>query len=105
MLNNHATTIKLGSNSQTVQFNTPSSGMMQRSHPKSRFIKFDNGSNLAISIFSENPHTKDLRTSEYQSSKPAGFVTVLQVMVFADIKYLCEIVNNEDLIEETTQSK
>lgn len=102
MFNNHATTIKLGSNSQTVQFNTPSSGIMQRSHSKSRFIRFDHGSKLADWIFSDNPHTKDKSQGEYFRHDPDGFVTVLQVMIFGDIKYLCEIVNNEDLIEQTT---
>lgn len=88
----NSTQIKLGSNSQTVQFNTPSSGMLQRSHPKSFFLRFAKGSTLEKWIFDEKPYSN---IDEYGRNKT--LVTVLQIMVFGDIQYLCEVVKNEDL--------
>lgn len=93
MLN--STQIKLGSNSQTVQFNSPSSGMLQRSNPKSFFIRFAKGSKMEDWVFSDNPYCDQL--DQYPRTKT--FVTVLQIMVFGDIQYLCEVVKNEDLTE------
>ena len=96
------TTIKMGSNTSTVTLNTPSHGMMQRSHPKSRFIRFNIGSKVEEWVFNrieKNAYChKEGDESHY---KPFGKpITVLQVMVFGDIKYLCEIVNTEDLVDE-----
>jgi len=100
MLN--TTNIKMGSNTSNVTLNTPSHGMMQRSHPKSRFIRFDIGSKVESWVFNrieKNAYcNKEKDEGDWRSfGKP---ITVLQVMVFGDIKYLCEIVNNEDLFDD-----
>lgn len=92
----NSTKIQLGSNSQTVQFNTPSSGMLQRSHSKSFFIRFAKGSKMEDWVFSEEPYCDKKEAYPYTKT----FVTVLQIMVFGDIQYLCEVVKNEHLVEQ-----
>lgn len=101
MLN--TTNIKMGSNTSKVVLNTPSHGMMQRSHPKSRFIRFDMGSKVEEWVFNrieEKAYCNKKREEKSYDDfgKP---ITVLQIMVFGDVQYLCEVVNNEDLIDET----
>src|SRR6187402_1268291 len=100
MLN--TTNIKMGSNTSNVVLNTPSHGMMQRSHPKSRFIRFGIDSNVEKWVFNRKKekaycYKQDEEKSYDDFGKP---ITVLQVMVFGDVQYLCEIVNDEDLIDE-----
>lgn len=113
MLN--STTIRLGSNSQNVTFNTPSSGIMQKCHPRSRFIRFHSNSELAKTVMGYNklmPHftiknkgdayERDPATGEY-SRETTHFITVLQIMVFGQYELIVEIVKNDDLIPETIE--
>lgn len=117
MFNTSNTNIKLGSNTTNVQFNTPSTGMMQRSHPKSRFIRFQKGSDMEKLIFpiADNEESK-LSRSETKYRDPSSYdrhfndrsyqvnidtpVTILQILIFGADQYLCEVVKNSDLIEE-----
>jgi len=115
MFNSSNTNIKLGSNTTNVQFNTPSTGMMQRSHPKSRFIRFQKGSDMETLIFplSDIEESK-LRRKETKYRESDSFnrhgssyhididtpVTILQILIFGADQYLCEVVKNSDLIEE-----
>ena len=98
MLN--STNIKLGSNSQTVQFNSPSSGILQRSHPKSIFLRFQINSNLEEMVFPSDGTTPYIHKHEYNSigytkykeSQGKIEVTVLQVLIFGNNYYLVEVV-------------
>ena len=98
----NTTHIKMGSNTSEVTLNTPSHGIMQRSHPKSRFIRFSKGSDVEKWVFNrkeEKAYCNKLREEKSYDDfgKP---ITVLQIMVFGDIQYLCEVVNDEDLNDD-----
>lgn len=103
MLNTTQTTIKMGSNTSNVTFNQPSSGMMQRSHPKSFFTKFSAGSAMEDWIFNFKGEQATLRKHTKWSTKnnpdyeTICEVEVLQVLVFGDIEYMVELVRKEDL--------
>lgn len=84
-------TYKLGSSTNNVNFNAPCVGTLQKSHPKSKFIRFHKNSEMAKIVFSERPSLE-----KYKSE-----ITVLQIMVFGDNEILIEYVLNDDLIEET----
>lgn len=94
--------IRLGSNSQTVSFNTTSTGMMQRSNPNSIFIRFHKTSNLAKMVFPDNGNNPYIEKFEYSSSKYDKYketngkleVTVLQVLIFGQDEFLCEVLDN-----------
>lgn len=98
MLN--STSYKIGGNTTTVSFNSPSTGIIQKSHPKSRFIRCEKGSPMEGWIFGEKPHLQ--KKNEYGVWKNYADITILQVMVFGDNQLLIEIVHNEFLVDETT---
>lgn len=113
MFNNTNTNIKLGSNTTNVQFNTPSTGMMQKSHPKSRFIRFQKGSDMENLIFPTNDNEEsklqrketkyDTSRGHHNSSYSVNIdtpITILQILIFGQDQYLCEIVKNDDLVDE-----
>lgn len=90
------TSIKLGNTN--VSFNAPCTGMMQRSHPKSLFIRFNAHSNLAEWVFSDYPRLKK-DEKEWRSgigSVDTPKIVVLQVMVFGDNELLVEYVYEKD---------
>jgi len=87
-------TFKIGGNTTKVSFNSPSTGIIQKSHTKSSFVRCQVGSPLSKEIFS-------LKYGSYFSINDEKiFITVLQIMVFGGNELLCEIVKNEDLIEK-----
>lgn len=106
----NTTNMKLGSNSQTVQFNTPSSGILQRSNPKSIFIRFQKGSNMEEMVFpsdGKNPHIHKFEFSHnsydtYSKSNGKIEVTVLQILIFGQDQYLVEVIEPKYLIEVGT---
>jgi hypothetical protein len=110
MLNTTVNSFKIGGNTTKVSFNTPSIGMIQKSHPKSKFIKFHFTSKMAERLLDSIEETHVLKSVtkfhdidrhygsyEEQTKIP---VTVLQLMVFGQDNFLAEIVYNNDLIEE-----
>jgi hypothetical protein len=100
MLN--TTNIRLGSNSQTVSFNATSTGMMQRSNPNSIFIRFPKDCKLARMVFpdnGDNPYVEKFYhpSSKYEKYKETNGkieVTVLQVLIFGQDEFLCEVLDN-----------
>lgn len=94
-------TFKIGGNTttSTVSFNSPSTGIIQKSHPKSRFIRCHAKSKLAdwIMAFDEKPHL-ELKKGDW-NTKEIIPITVLQLMVFGNDELIVEIVNDSDLIE------
>lgn len=116
MLNRTTTNIKMGSNTQNVQFNATSTGMMQRSHPKSIFIRCAMGSEVEKNLFPENgDDSKILVKTEikYNSSRQGRDyydsgtkeeifeeVQVLQTLIFGNNIFMVEVVKVKDLIVE-----
>jgi len=99
------TSIKLGSNSQTVTFNTPCTGMLQKSHSKSKMVRFAKGSPMEGFVFSNTEETPyiyqykwdDKGYENYKETKGKVTVEVLQVVIFGDVQYLVEVVECKDL--------
>jgi len=106
MFNISQTNIKMGSHTSNVTFNQPSSGMMQRSHPKSFFVKFSGGSKMEDWIFNYQGESAALKKkTKYSSDRNPDYeniceVEVLQVLVFGTIEYMVELVRKEDLVDE-----
>lgn len=48
-------TLNIGDCTNKVSFNTPSTGIIQKSNPKSNFIRFHSKSELAEYVFSDYP--------------------------------------------------
>lgn len=80
------TSIKLGNTN--VTFNAPCTGMMQKSHPKSNFVRFKNTSPASRWVFSFYP-----RLTEEEKDK----IVVLQVMCYGNEWILIEYVYEKDI--------
>lgn len=95
----NTTNIKMGSVTSEITLNTPSHGMIQRSHPKSFFVRCQNGSALSKMIF---PQDGEASHSHKQIDYPykKTFVEVIQIMVFGEDWFLVELVKKEDLKDE-----
>lgn len=105
-------TIKVGGNSSSVTFNQPCTGILQRSHPSSIFIRFAVGSNMEKWVFPHNgdkPHmckTQDGSGVSYKTAKKYEDkgnvieIVVLQVLLFGDNQYLVEVIEPEFLKEQ-----
>lgn len=88
MLN--VTSFNIGEITSKVSLNTPSTGIIQKSHPRSNFTRFHAKSPRAEYVLSDFPRlTKD-------SSRK---LVVLQIMVFGNDELLVEYVYEEDLLE------
>lgn len=89
MLN--VTSFNIGDITSKVSLNTPSTGIIQKSHPRSNFVRFHARSPRAEYVLSDFPRlTKD-------SSRK---LVVLQIMVFGNDELLVEYVYEEDLLEK-----
>ena len=106
------TNIKLGSNSQNVTFNQTSTGMMQRSNPNSIFVRFQRGSPMEKMVFPSNGTNSQIakfeygsyRYEEYKKTEGRIDVTVLQILIFGEDQYLCEVIENK-FIQSTSQTE
>lgn len=88
MLN--VTSFNIGDITSRVSLNTPSTGIIQKSHPRSNFVRFHARSSMSEYVLSDFPRlTKD-------SSRK---LVVLQIMVFGNDELLVEYVYEEDLLE------
>lgn len=92
------TNLKLGSNTQDVTFNSTSTGHLQKSNPQSRFIRFQRNSEIEKRVFPTDGIPYISKSLDYPYKKKE--ITVLQVLVFGEDYYLCEIVENEALEEK-----
>lgn len=101
MLDNK-TNLNFGNNTQTVVFNNPCAGILQKSHPKSVFVRFAKTSEMEKWLFNEEGKTPTIKRTDtkYDYKKNDIEVTVLQIMLFENTSYLCEIIENKFLIEE-----
>jgi hypothetical protein len=96
MLN--TTNIKMGSHTSNVTFNATSNGMMQRSNPKSFFLRFHKTSPMAGYIFPTDGTTPYVKRGYNGSDKIQ--ISVLQIIVFGDDEFLCEAIELADLKEQ-----
>ena len=91
------TSIKLGDTN--VTFNAPCTGMIQKSHPKSNFIRFHQASKMADWVFSDYPRLveKEWSFDNNYHKIYAGKIVVLQIMVFGDNELIIEYVYEKDI--------
>ena len=107
----NTTNISLRGSSQTVQFNAPCTGILQRSHPKSVFVRFQKGSDMESWVFPIKGETAFIfqyetyqkAYYEYSSTDGRVEVIVLQVLIFGDNSYLVEVVETKYINEEVKQ--
>lgn len=87
----------MSKHSSKIVLNTPSTGMIQRSNPKSFFIRFQKSSTAEDWMFPIDGSQPKLLTREV----PREYVeiVILQILVFGDNQYLCEVIKKEDLRE------
>lgn len=83
MLN--VTSFNIGEITSKVSLNTPSSGIIQRSHPRSKFVRFHSRSSMSEYAF---------------SSRLSKDGVVLQIMVFGNDELLVEYVCEQELTVE-----
>ena len=86
MLN--VTSFNIGEITSKVSLNTPSSGIIQRSHPRSKFVRFHSRSSMSEYAFSS------------RLSKDGAEIVVLQIMVFGNDELLVEYVCEQELTVE-----
>lgn len=81
----------------SVNFNTPATGIIQKSAPKSKFIRFAQGSKCEDDLFGIEPHMFKTRSEEVdgytRNKKP---VTLLQVLLTTN-GFLVEYIFDEDI--------
>lgn len=94
-------TFKIGGATASVSFNSPCTGIIQKSHPKSRFKKFHHTSSLAKEFFHTDGSFIEIKDkSQWQSDSCIKLpVTILQLMAFGDGEFICEFVFDSDLID------
>lgn len=85
MLNNYTQNFN-----NSVNMKPACTGILQKSHPNSFFLRFHKTSRTADWIFNENPCLK--KENRYE-----GYVevVVLQIMYLGDDEFLCELINKE----------
>ena len=104
---NQTTVMHMGNNSHIVSFNTPCTGILQRSNPNSIFIRFQQDSIMEKCIFPSNgsvPYAAKFEYGspgydKYKSSDGKVEVTVLQILLFGDNQYLVEVIELKYLVE------
>lgn len=88
MLN--VTSFNIGEITSKVSLNTPSSGIIQKSHPRSKFVRFHSRSPMSEYAFSSRPRL----------GKDEPEIVVLQIMVFGNDELLVEYVCKQELTVE-----
>lgn len=84
----NVTSFNIGEITSKVSLNTPSSGIIQRSHPRSKFVRFHSRSPMSEYAFSS------------RLSKDGPEIVVLQIMVFGNDELLVEYVCEQELTVE-----
>ena len=97
------TSFNIGDVTNQVSFNAPSTGIIQRSHPRSNFVRFHAKSKMSDWVFSDYPilEEKVWRYIDVCCDKIyANKNIVFQIMVYGDDELLVEYVNEKDLNNE-----
>lgn len=111
------TSVIVGGSTQNVTFNSPCTGILQKSTTLSKFIRFQKGSTMEEWVFPIDGRQASIEKEEIISSSydvnnsrfndrftPSRIVKtrinicILQILVFGDNYYLCEYI--EDVKEE-----
>lgn len=95
------TSFKIGDITNKVSFNSPCTGIIQKSHPRSNFVRFHYKSKMAEWVFSDYPRLVEQKWkwAERTCDKIyADKIIILQAMVFGDNEFLVEYVYEKDLI-------
>ena len=97
------TSVTVGGNTQSVTFNSPCTGILQKSSPLSKFIRFQKGSVLEKWIFPVDGGKSSIEKEEItESDRYYGNITktikinicILQILIFGDNCYLCEYIKD-----------
>lgn len=102
MLNNIAS-FKIGDITNQVSFNAPCTGIIQKSHPRSNFVRFHVHSDMAKWVFSDYPRLE--KETWYSNKGDTPKIVILQIMVFGDNELLMEYVHEKDLKNEENIQK
>ncbi len=84
----------------SVSFNAPATGIIQKSAPKSRFVRFAQGSRFEDNIFGIAPvmfTNKEDEDRGYASERKP--ITILQVLLTTNNGFLVEYIFDEDIID------
>ena len=77
---------------QNINMPAPCVGTLQKTHRKSKFIRFHVTSRVAGCVFSDRPH---LHEDEEYPFKKSEEIVVLQIMCFGDNELLIEYVEKQ----------
>lgn len=77
---------------QNINMPAPCVGTLQKTHRKSKFIRFHVTSRMAGWVFSDRPHLNE--SKDYERSQSPEIV-VLQIMCFGDKELLIEYVEKQ----------
>lgn len=92
--------LNMNQSTTKVSLSTPSTGIIQRSHPRSRFIRFQKGSEIESTVFPTHPDQNPYLMKLHTSYSEKIYIIVLQVVIFGDNQFLCEYVDEDDLHDE-----
>lgn len=101
--------------SEKLEINNPSTGELTKTHRHSKFIRFKKGSLEEKTLFSkfEEPHLiqEKLENNWVKNQHPKDYAfwterikiphIVLQVIIFGNDEFLCEIINTELLNKQS----
>lgn len=77
---------------QSIKMPAPCVGTLQKTHRKSKFIRFHVTSKMARWVFSDRPHLNE--SDDYDRTQGPEIV-VLQIMCFGDNELLIEYVEKQ----------
>lgn len=77
---------------ESIKMPAPCVGTLQKTHRKSKFIRFHVTSRRAEWVFSDRPHLN--KENNYERS-PSPEIVVLQIMCFGDNELLIEYVEKQ----------
>lgn len=89
------TSLSIGGIKQTVNFNTPCTGLIQKSTDKSKFARFQKGAGYEKSFFhKDNPYIYNLGYNGEE--RDIKNIIILQIMLFGDNNFLVEYIEIEN---------
>lgn len=80
-------------NGEKIVMPAPCVGTLQKTHRKSKFVRFHVTSKMAGWVFSDYPH---LYQDDHYPNKKSPEIVVLQIMCFGDSELLMEYVEKQD---------
>ena len=103
----NSTTMRLGDTTNNLTLIQPSTGMMQKSNPKSKFVRFQKGSDMEENVFPSDGQQSFIQKKDnsYNYNKYIDIpIEVIQILVFGENYFLVEYICCSDLeIEDETK--